>query len=147
MSAIFECGAQSYSVDKKQKKRPHIHISLRKIFIGDKQARVVRKTERKDAKKRKKSDRLDQKAAKRYQKTRNKPDYMHTDKDAYKKMKKTKRQQKRLFKNKERDPWVKRIFQKKHKTDKVKRDRKDREKVRDPILKRIFRNNKRRRKH
>ncbi len=142
----------SYSIEKKLKNR---NSFFRRLFAKDKSLREKRREERKqrrldrkESKARKKAGKKERKAVKKYQKSRNKPDYMHTDKSAYKKMKKTKRTQKRQSKDKYREPWIKRIFNKKHKTDKPKRDKAERSRrYKEPFYKRIFKNTKKRRIH
>ncbi|MFH2144284.1 MAG: hypothetical protein ABIJ97_17790 [Bacteroidota bacterium] len=139
--------SQSYSIDNKQKKKVHVHISLRKIFVRDKVGRTIRKTEKKEQKKIRISEKFDRKAIKKYQKRNNKPDYVHTDKNAYKRMKKTKRTQNRLFNNDGREPLVKRIFRKDHDRKKAKLSKEDRKRVKDPFLKKIFKPKKKNKKH
>jgi len=139
-----------YSVDKQLKNRNGFFKRLfasKEVKQKRKEDRQARKIKRKEAKVLKKKGKVEQRRIKKYQKTRNEPDYVHTKKDAYKTMKKTKRTQKRQFKGKNRDPWVKRIFQKKHERDKVKRGKEDRARqFKEPFFKKLFKRKKRKRK-
>ncbi len=139
-----------YSVDKQLQNR---NSFFRKLFASKevkkkrKEDRIAKKIKRKEDKILKKKGKVERRRIKKYQKTRNEPDYLHTKKDAYKTMKKTKRAQKRQFKGNNRDSWVKRIFQKKHKRNKVKRDKEDRERqFKEPFFKKLFKRKKRKRK-
>jgi hypothetical protein len=138
--------SQSYNIDNKQKKKVHVHISFRKIFIGDKAHRTVKKAERKEEKKIRKSEKYEQKAIKKYQKKANKPDYAHTNKDAYKNMKKHKRTQNRLFADKGEHSLIKRIFTKEHERKKAKLSKADKKRIKDPLLKKIFKPKKKNKK-
>ncbi|GAB4303554.1 MAG: hypothetical protein Kow0068_25790 [Marinilabiliales bacterium] len=139
-AVCIETFSQSYSIDhpKIERKKIHLRINFRKIFIGDKVARQQRKDARKESRKQRKEEKQYQKSIKKYQKTLNKPDYIHTNKDAYKNMKKTKRAQDRQAKGKHRDPWIKRLFYPEREREKKKLSKEDRQRIRDPFFKRIF---------